>query len=724
MSLLLVPYNDSMRLGQGFNSFTHELCIDRAVKVNSPKTVQTNVNQSQVVSYSARFVEKLSDVMDTMNVSYCSSVKKGTIEISGNTSTVDETTFKSSDLNAVVSVKVVNQTQSLEDGCLFQPIDDVVAGSSHFNQVYGDCYISGFIEGGDFTGIISMKALDRSNKDKTVKEIKNAFGSSSKESFTLDAFDSGSASSVTSATRGTECTVSVSWMGGGQIKDETTTWDLDSMHKAAAAFPAKVASCPQRTWAILTKYKANRSFVMWSKTSSFKALEYDQISSFTAELFDNFMEYKLLIKQLQTIINNRDNYQQKSLVVNAIDTSMSTLLSVRSALRIEQSKIVQAMEVLSKDPGILKRQKSWSRAQKSPLVNAILKNALGDWGYESPHSSMTTETNFLPLKAPASTEAPATGPAPASIETEDAQPKHETKETERGAESDDDSFTKIEAEKVSTSSLTPADAVAVQPKSQQEELTFNFDSLVPPEIWEDLMPQQLPEFSQTGFMSTTGSTSQNGINGLTGLGGIPPPPPDGYIYPETQILKSTEALKQEIATAKAETEAAQKTLQTTQAELNTMTSKVMSLSSEINRLNSDFSSKLEGERSAKASAERTRDATISERDSEKNRADREKARADDLEARRVPRPDRGDSPRVWISAIIYGDRFITDGNVWNRAYSAARDKNNFQVTNDWFGCDPKPGQWKTATIVYRYDDRGNMRYLVMGEGGWARFNDW
>lgn len=122
------------------------------------------------MSYSARFVEKLSDVMDTMNVSYCSSVKKGTIEISGNTSTVDETTFKSSDLNAVVSVKVVNQTQSLEDGCLFQPIDDVVAGSAHFNQVYGDCYISGFIEGGDFTGIISMKALDRSNKDKTVKE--------------------------------------------------------------------------------------------------------------------------------------------------------------------------------------------------------------------------------------------------------------------------------------------------------------------------------------------------------------------------------------------------------------------------------------------------------------------------------------------------------------------------------------------------------------------------
>lgn len=73
-------------------------------------------------------------------------------------------------------------------------------------------------------------------------------------------------------------------------------------------------------------------------------LEYDQISSFTAELFDNYMEYKLLLKQLQHIINNRDKYKQKNgLKLNAIDTTISTLISVRSALRGEQSKIVEAV---------------------------------------------------------------------------------------------------------------------------------------------------------------------------------------------------------------------------------------------------------------------------------------------------------------------------------------------------------------------------------------------
>lgn len=29
---------------------------------------------------------------------------------------------------------------------------------------------------------------------------------------------------------------------------EVTQWDLESMYAAAAAFPARVAACPQRTW--------------------------------------------------------------------------------------------------------------------------------------------------------------------------------------------------------------------------------------------------------------------------------------------------------------------------------------------------------------------------------------------------------------------------------------------------------------------------------------------
>lgn len=61
-----------------------------------------------------------------------------------------------------------------------------------------------------------------------------------------------------------------------------------------------------------------------------------------AELFDNYMDYKLLLKAVQNIITNRDRYEIRLGCSNAIDTSVKTLISLRSVLRGEQAKIVEA----------------------------------------------------------------------------------------------------------------------------------------------------------------------------------------------------------------------------------------------------------------------------------------------------------------------------------------------------------------------------------------------
>lgn len=36
MAMLLAPYNNSMRLGQGFNSYTQQICLDKAVLPGIP----------------------------------------------------------------------------------------------------------------------------------------------------------------------------------------------------------------------------------------------------------------------------------------------------------------------------------------------------------------------------------------------------------------------------------------------------------------------------------------------------------------------------------------------------------------------------------------------------------------------------------------------------------------------------------------------------------------
>ena len=111
-ALLLAPYNDSMRLGQGYNSFLQTPCIHNAVQFDKKRliTEKSNHGVSQVVSYTSRFVDKISDVVRSMNISAGSSVKSGYITASGSSLTIDEQKFSSSDLNAVVSIKVRSNT--------------------------------------------------------------------------------------------------------------------------------------------------------------------------------------------------------------------------------------------------------------------------------------------------------------------------------------------------------------------------------------------------------------------------------------------------------------------------------------------------------------------------------------------------------------------------------------------------------------------------------------
>ncbi len=118
------------------------MCIDGAVEVKNENQVKVK-NPSQVVTYSSKFVERLSDIVSSMNISYSAAIKKGTIEVSGNGNSIDEDKIKASDINLVVAVQVINQTTSLKDSAEFQALEGIMPGSTEFNDAFGDCYISG-----------------------------------------------------------------------------------------------------------------------------------------------------------------------------------------------------------------------------------------------------------------------------------------------------------------------------------------------------------------------------------------------------------------------------------------------------------------------------------------------------------------------------------------------------------------------------------------------------
>lgn len=126
----------------GFNSYTHTICIDNAVEV-TPENKEKVESPSQVVTYSSKFVERLSDVVSSMNISYSAAIQKGTIEVSGNGNSIDEDKIKASDINLVISVQVINQTTTLKESARFLQMEGIRAGSPEFNDAFGDCYISG-----------------------------------------------------------------------------------------------------------------------------------------------------------------------------------------------------------------------------------------------------------------------------------------------------------------------------------------------------------------------------------------------------------------------------------------------------------------------------------------------------------------------------------------------------------------------------------------------------
>jgi hypothetical protein len=230
--------------------------------VDKPSSVQPVVasppgkNIDQIVVFSCRQIDDMSDIIDSLDLSSSTSIKYGTVKASGSASFVNENKVNDSDLNYLVTVKVTNATPTRSDTMVFNPIKNLKA--EDFPAVYGDCFIADFLEGGDFSAIISIKVQSKSDvkKVKAAADLELAVGP---PGLSVEA-KSDYEKNKSDVWKDTETTVSVNWSGGGNIKDPEANWDLPTVIKTANEFPSKVVNCSQRTSAVLMKYSSLRSF--------------------------------------------------------------------------------------------------------------------------------------------------------------------------------------------------------------------------------------------------------------------------------------------------------------------------------------------------------------------------------------------------------------------------------------------------------------------------------
>ena len=108
-----------------------------AAQTSVPPLEQTppHRNVVQIVTYSSRMVDNVSEIVEALNISSSASIKYGTVKAAGSASFINENKIESSDLNYVVTVKVTNETSPVADKVTFNPIPELEP--SKFTEVFG-----------------------------------------------------------------------------------------------------------------------------------------------------------------------------------------------------------------------------------------------------------------------------------------------------------------------------------------------------------------------------------------------------------------------------------------------------------------------------------------------------------------------------------------------------------------------------------------------------------
>lgn len=120
---------------------------------------------------------------------------------------------------------------------------------------------------------------------------------------------------------------------------------MESLFRVAAAFPAQVAACPRRTWAILTPYNNNATFLDWSIPKSVEPYDFHGVSTYAADLLDTYMAYKNNVRRIQSVLDSPRSYM-RSPGNHPIEVSVAALVEARKKMKVEMSKIMEEVDIL------------------------------------------------------------------------------------------------------------------------------------------------------------------------------------------------------------------------------------------------------------------------------------------------------------------------------------------------------------------------------------------
>jgi hypothetical protein len=276
---------------------------------------------NQTVFFSSKQIKNVGEIDKAMGFKASAAIKAGTIgpgaEAGSNLASTDD--VKSNDLNFLVHVKVVNEAVDRREKWEFNEVTDLrnrikglTGEDAHqkaveFTKIYGDTFISDFVEGGEIYAWIGIKSQEQSK----VNELR-VYASAQLTPMAAPvqfAAETDFNKKRTAAFSQAETSIRVQWRGGGEIKTHNFQWGLDSLIQIANAFPSFVATTPAKIRAVLTPYSALKSFQ--DQKYDFSELNYDHCALYTSTLYDDFRSFSDLYDDISDMLEYPASYRRR-----------------------------------------------------------------------------------------------------------------------------------------------------------------------------------------------------------------------------------------------------------------------------------------------------------------------------------------------------------------------------------------------------------------------------
>ncbi|KAI5839639.1 hypothetical protein DFP73DRAFT_560893 [Morchella snyderi] len=267
-----VPYFDGMKLGQGYNTYVQQTCVEDAVTI-IPQNSGSGGGISK--SYNAVRIEDYEQLTRSLRVSSAAAISGWGASTEIDTEFLNRTEFETSDITYEVLVQGRKQADasSKAEFNWYDPSDA--------HEKYGDRYIADFITGGTFFARISIKVAQ--------KHITEQIKASAKLAFSCFMVGASVTAEVENAMRmiseHSETSIIMHSEGGRSYKRDTPA-DLLVLKQRADEFYDQMSEQSYRRFALLGQYEKLPNFKNY-----FKPFNYSYATQKSWEIFETFSRY-------------------------------------------------------------------------------------------------------------------------------------------------------------------------------------------------------------------------------------------------------------------------------------------------------------------------------------------------------------------------------------------------------------------------------------------------